>query len=107
MILGIICGVFFVLRQNASGVIVEDTEPDGARRLQFRRDGTFLSKPVLVGLLDSVKDGERLVIDGTGEFLDHDTKEVLAEFVQRAPDRNVSVHVRGIDLAGVGAGGGH
>ena len=107
VILGIICGVFFVLRQNTSGVIVEDTEPDGARRLQFRRDGTFLSKPVLVGLLDSVKDGERVVIDATGEFLDHDTKEVLAEFVQRAGDRNVSVHVRGVELAGVAAGGGH
>ena len=107
VIVGIVIGIFFVLRQNASGAIIDAKEPDGTRRLQFRRDGTFISKPALVGLLDTVQDGEAVVIDASGEFVDHDMKEVLAEFVQSAPDRNVRVDVRGIDLSAAQPGGGH
>jgi MFS superfamily sulfate permease-like transporter len=107
VIAGIVIGIFFVLRQNSSGAIIDTTEADGSRRLQFRRDGTFISKPALVGMLDTVQDGQRVVIDASGEFVDHDVKEVLAEFVQSAHDRNVKVDVRGIDLTAAQPGGGH
>lgn len=107
VIAGIVIGVFFVLRQNSTGAIIDTKEPDGSRRLQFRRDGTFISKPALVGILDTVKDGDRLVIDASGEFIDHDVKEVLAEFVHNAHDRDVHVQLRGIDLTGAQPGGGH
>ena len=101
VIAGIFIGIIFVLRQNTKGTIVESTNGDGHRVLRFRRDGTFISKPALVGLLDTVKDGEHLVVDGTGEFIDHDVKEVLAEFVATSHDRKVTVDLRGIDLAGL------
>jgi MFS superfamily sulfate permease-like transporter len=107
VIVGLVVGIFFVLRQNSAGAIVDAREVDGTRVLRFRRDGTFISKPALVGLLDSVQDGEHVVVDGSGEFVDHDMKEVLAEFVSDAPSRGVRVQVRGIDLAGAAAGGGH
>jgi len=107
VIAGIIVGVFFVLRQNANGAIVDGRDSDGTRVLRFRRDGTFISKPALVGMLDTVQDGEHVVVDGSGEFVDHDMKEVLAEFVDNAPSRGVKVQLRGIDLAGAVAGGGH
>lgn len=107
VIAGIVIGIFFVLRQNSNGAIIDAHEPDGTRLLRFRRDGTFISKPALVGLLDSVKDGDRVVIDGSGEFVDHDVKEVLAEFVAGANDRDVTVQLRGIDLTGATPGGGH
>jgi MFS superfamily sulfate permease-like transporter len=107
VIAGIIIGIFFVLRQNSRGAIVESTNADGSRQLRFRRDGTFISKPALVGMLEAVPDGQRVVIDASGEFVDHDVKEVLAEFVQRAGDRHVTVDLRGIDLTGAQAGGGH
>ncbi|MCC7051870.1 MAG: SulP family inorganic anion transporter [Gemmatimonadaceae bacterium] len=107
VIAGIVFGIFFVLRQNSRGAIVAAPDADGTNRVRFRRDGTFISKPVLVGMLETVKDGERVVIDGTGEFVDHDVKEVLAEFVERAHDRNIRVELVGIDLAGATPGGGH
>ena len=53
--------------------------------MRFRRDGTFVSKPGIVSTLDAVDDGEEVVIDGTGEYIDHDVKEVLATFQQDAP----------------------
>jgi len=107
VIAGIIIGIFFVLKQNSTGAILDNVEEDNTRVLKFRRDGTFISKPHLVQLLDTVNDGDRLVIDASGEFVDHDMKEVLAEFVQNAPARNVDVRVRGVDLAGTSPGGGH
>ena len=107
VIAGIIIGIFFVLKQNATGAILDDVDEDKTRVLKFRRDGTFISKPRLVQLLDTVNDGDRLVIDAGGEFVDHDMKEVLAEFVQNAPARGVDVRVRGLDLAGTTPGGGH
>ena len=105
VIVGIVVGVFFVLRQNANGAIIDARDEDGTRILRFRRDGTFISKPALVGMLDSVRDGEHVVVDASGEFVDHDMKEVLAEFVSDAPTRGVKVQLRGIDLAGAVPGG--
>ena len=105
VIAGIIIGVFFVLRQNANGAIIDARDADGTRVLRFRRDGTFISKPALVGMLDTVGKGEEVLVDGEGEFIDHDVKEVLAEFVNDAPERGVNVRLRGIDLQGVGPGG--
>jgi MFS superfamily sulfate permease-like transporter len=107
VIIGIIVGIGFVLFQNARGAIVKTQDPNGATVLRFRRDGTFLSKPTIVSSLESIKDGERVVIDGTGEYIDHDVKEVIATFIADAPRRNILVTVKGIDLSMATVGGGH
>ena len=57
--------------------------------------------------LEDVDDGEQVVIDGTGEYIDHDVKEVLATFIDDAAHRNIKVTVVGIDLAHAQPGGGH
>jgi hypothetical protein len=54
-----------------------------------------------------VDDGERVVIDGNGEYVDHDVKEVLATFIEDAAHRNVRVELVGLDLGDVKGGGGH
>jgi MFS superfamily sulfate permease-like transporter len=105
VIIGLFVGLFFLLKQNASGAIVEERDGDGTRVLRFRRDGTFITKPTLVGMLDKVQDGEQVVVDGTGEYVDQDTKEAIAQFVSDAPARGVKVQLRGIDLAGTAVGG--
>ena len=48
-----------------------------------------------------------MVIDGAGQYIDHDVKELLATFVEEASHRNITVQLVGIDLAGAQAGGGH
>ena len=73
-------------------------------RLWWRTDELHQFKP---SVLDEVDDGESVVIDGTGEYIDHDVKEVLATFVDDAHHRNITVTVRGIDLSMAQAGGGH
>lgn len=107
VIVGVIVGTLFVLYQNSRSVLVRSEEPNGATLLRFRRDGTFLSKPAILTMLEQVQEGERVVIDASGEYIDQDVKEVLATFVADAPRRNILVTVKGIDLSTAAAGGGH
>jgi MFS superfamily sulfate permease-like transporter len=107
VIVGIVIGVGFVLYENTKRAVVTSRDDDGTWRIHFRRDGTFLTKPGLVAVLDEVDDGERVVIDGNGEYVDHDVKEVLATFIEDAAHRNVRVELVGLDLGDVKGGGGH
>ena len=71
--------------------------------------GTARLSPSLASwpTLDEVEDGDRVVIDGTGEYIDHDVKEVLATFMEDAHHRDIKVTVVGIDLTHARPGGGH
>jgi MFS superfamily sulfate permease-like transporter len=107
VIVGIIMGVLFVLYENARRAVVAEKDAKGVWRMRFRRDGTFVSKPGIMAVLDEVGDGEDVVIDGTGEYIDHDVKEVLATFAADAAHRQIKVTFVGIDMAQAQAGGGH
>ena len=107
VVVGIVVGIGFVLYENSKRAVLAERDESGAWRMRFRRDGTFVSKPGIVSTLDEVDDGERVVIDGTGEYIDHDVKEVLATFVQDARHRNISVTLVGIDMSHAQGGGGH
>ncbi|MGE0451747.1 MAG: SulP family inorganic anion transporter [Vicinamibacterales bacterium] len=107
VVVGIIAGIAFVLYENSRRAVVAERDREGILRMRFRRDGTFVSKPSIVSVLDEVDDGETVVIDGTGEYIDHDVKEVLATFVEDAHHRRINVTVVGIDLGLAQAGAGH
>lgn len=107
VIIGVIVGVIFVLRQNTRNTIEQTESPDGAVVLTFRRDGTFISKPALITMLNGVEDNRQLVVDATNEYVDHDMKEVIAGFIVDAPARGIQVSLRGLDLSTASPGGGH
>ena len=107
VIVGIVVGIMFVLVENARRAVIAERDEQGVWRMRFRRDGTFVSKPGIVSTLDEVDDGEEVVIDGTGEYIDHDVKEVLATFAADARHRQIKVTFVGIDMTHAQAGGGH
>ncbi len=107
VIIGIVVGVGFILFQNSRKAVEAGKDASGVWQVRFRRDGTFLSKPTIVSALDEVRNGEEVVLDGSGEYIDHDVKEVIATFLEDARNRNIKVSLIGIDLAGATAGGGH
>lgn len=108
VIAGIVIGIGFVLYENSKRAVVAERDAEtGVLRIRFRRDGTFVSKPGIVAVLDEVDDGERVEINGTDEYIDHDVKEVLARFRADAAHRNITVTIRGIDLAHAEGSGGH
>ena len=105
VIIGILVGIAFVLRQNAQDAVRANTDPDGTLRLRFRRDATFITKPALLSTLEQVADGGKVVIDATGEYVDHDVKEALAAFLADAHHRGVHVELIGVELGSIGPGG--
>jgi MFS superfamily sulfate permease-like transporter len=107
VIVGMFVGIMFVLYENSKRAVVAVRDDAGTWRMRFRRDGTFVSKPGIVSTLDEVDDGEHVIIDGAGEYIDHDVKEVLATFMADAKHRNINVTVVGIDLTHAQTGGGH
>ena len=107
VILGIVAGISFVLYENSQRAVVADRDAAGVLRMRFRRDGTFVSKPSILSALDSISDGDEVIIDGTDEYIDHDVKEVLATFVDDARRRQITVQIIGIDLADAHGSGGH
>ncbi len=107
VVLGVIVALAFTLYQNSHGTIQQLKDPDGTTRLRFRRDATFLTKPQLMSMLESVPAGSKVVIQADGEYVDFDAKEAIATFLQDAPRRNIAMRVEGIDMSNAVAGGGH
>ena len=107
VIVGIVLGVVVVLHQYIRGALDKSVSSDGTVRLRFRRDATFLVKPALMSELDDLDDDTKVIIDGSGEYVDQDIKEALVAFLEDAHSRRIQASVVGIDLAGARAGGGH
>ena len=107
VVIGIVVGVGFILFQNSRKAVVVAKDANGVWQARFRRDGTFLSKATIVSAFDEVGNGDEVVVDGNGAYIDHDIKEVIATFLEDARNRNIKVSLVGIDLSGVAVGGGH
>ncbi|MES1256394.1 MAG: SulP family inorganic anion transporter [Acidobacteriota bacterium] len=107
VIVGIVMGIAFVLYENSRSAVIAERDGNGVLRMRFRRDGTFVSKPGIMSALEGVGDNEVVEIDGSGVYIDHDVKEVLATFIADAHHRNVKVSLVGTDLGLAQVGGGH
>jgi MFS superfamily sulfate permease-like transporter len=107
VLVGIGIGIFFALHQYGSEALTRTADPDGTVRIRFNHDGTFLVKPALVTMLGTLGEGARVVIDGAGEYMDHDMKEAIATALADAEARKLSVRIEGIDLSGLAVGAGH
>jgi MFS superfamily sulfate permease-like transporter len=107
VVIGMVTGVLFVLRQNAQGAVQVEVDAAGTSFFRFRRDATFITKPALLSALDRIADGGKVVIDSRGEYMDQDVKEAIAGFVEDARHRRIEVELVGIDLERASGGGGH
>lgn len=107
VVFGVVVALIFTLHQNAAGAIQQTVDPDGAVRLRFRRDATFLTKPQLLGLLAKLSNGSTVVIQAEGEYVDLDAREAIATFQENAPRRDITVRVEGIDMSATRPSGGH
>lgn len=109
VILGFVFGVAFVLLRNAKGTVQHYSEQKDGKSyhvVKFGKDATFVSKPTLQKVFDEIPSGVHVQINGTGEFIDFDVQELIANFMKMAPSRDLHVELKGIHLAD-GAGGGH
>jgi len=98
LLIGILIGIgvalFFLVRSNfrSAVMIVHD---QNKYLLRFRKDVSFLNKPIVKDKLEAVPNGSYVLIDLTrSDFIDKDVVDVINEFMHHAHLKNIRVEIR-------------
>jgi MFS superfamily sulfate permease-like transporter len=94
IMIGILAGLFFVLRSNFRTTIM--VVRDGNQFLfRLKKDVSFLNKPILKQRLEEVPDNAEVLIDATrADFIDKDVIEVMNDFLRHAHLKNITVDIK-------------
>lgn len=107
IVIGMGVGIFFVLRANFHEAMTL-TQHGSHYLLRLHKDVSFLNKALLRKHLGSIGNNSELLIDGNKAlFIDLDILETIADFLQAAPDRNISVEIQGFSIANIAPSSGH
>lgn len=91
---GVVVALFYLVRSNFRTALLL-VENEGYYLLRLRTDVSFLNKPGIKRMLESVPEGARLVIDATrATFIDRDVVDEIGDFLQHAHLRRIKVEVR-------------
>ena len=98
LLIGILIGtgvaLFFLVRSNFHSAVM--VVHDGNKYLlRFRKDVSFLNKPIVKQRLETLPEGSFVLIDMTrADFIDKDVLDVIDEFMHHAHLKNIRVEVR-------------
>ena len=94
VIIGIVAGLFFVLRSNfKTAVFVVNDENKYLFRL--RKDVSFLNKPIIKSKLEQVPEYSYVLIDSSrADFIDKDIIETIEDFMLHAHLKNIRVELK-------------
>lgn len=94
IIIGTAVGLFFMIRSNfrSSLFVVNDTNKFLFR---FRKDVSFLNKPIVKRKLEEVPENAYVLIDATrADFIDKDIIEEINNFLLHAHLKNIKVEIK-------------
>lgn len=92
--IGIAVGLFFVIKSNFSEAIII-TKDESNYLIKLNKDVTFLNKAALRSTFVDIPKGSYVIIDGTKSiFVDNDISEVIEDFVETAPNRDITVELK-------------
>jgi MFS superfamily sulfate permease-like transporter len=93
--IGMTVGLFFVIKTNFHKS-VEVTEMNGSFQVKLQKDVSFLNKAPLMKELSAIPNGSNVIlIADKARFIDHDIQEVLNDFIDAAPSRNITLTLKG------------
>jgi MFS superfamily sulfate permease-like transporter len=94
VIAGLACGLFFVIRTNHhEGITVVNKDLDYL--FQFTKNASFINKNEFRRKLRELPNDAHVLIDGTRAlFIDHDIMEILEDFRQLAPYKNIQLELK-------------
>jgi MFS superfamily sulfate permease-like transporter len=95
VLVGMACGVFFVIRTNHHEAITVVNQ--GCDYLfRFTKDASFINKNEFRRKLRELPNDSHVIVDGTRAlFIDNDIKEIVDDFRQLAPYKNIQIDLRG------------
>jgi MFS superfamily sulfate permease-like transporter len=107
VITGLLLSVYYIISQNFRAEYkVKITTKDGHEvfYIKLNSNVTFLNKVKLKDALDKIPEDSILTIDGSEcNFVDYDILEIISEFENKARDRDIEVHLLGIQKVNVTA----
>lgn len=93
--IGLVVGIFFVIKTNFHRSLMV-TELNGNYLVKLQKDVSFLNKAPLMKQLSTIPDGSYVVINTTkARFIDHDIQEVLRDFIETGPSKDIRVTLEG------------
>lgn len=97
VVIGLVVGVFFVMRANhRTGITV--VSQDDWYLLRFNKDSTFVNKNELRTKLTKIPANTTLIIDATKSlYMDRDIFEVIEDFQRSAPYKNITVETKNVN----------
>jgi len=94
MAIGVVVGLFFVMKANYHAAITL-TQEGRHYLISFNKDVSFLNKALLRKIILHISANSTVTIDASkAQFIDHDILETIEDFLATAPDDNISVVVK-------------
>jgi MFS superfamily sulfate permease-like transporter len=105
--IGLLISVYYIVRNNFKAEYrITETVDSGMHTylIKLNSNVTFLNKVNLRKALDRIPESSALTIDGSeSNFIDYDILEIISEFENKALDRNINLHLKGIERVNVTA----
>ena len=105
--IGLLLSIYFIIQNNfkAEYKIVKTMElHTEVFSIKLNSNVSFLNKVKLRDALDQIPEYAILKIDGTEcNFIDYDILEIISEYENKARDRHIEVHLKGIEKVSVTA----
>lgn len=105
--IGLLVSIYFIIQNNFRAEYkISKTTYQGIETdlIKLNSNVTFLNKVKLKKVLDEVPEYSVLIIDGSEcNFIDYDILEIISEFHNKAHDRHIELHLKGIEKVNVTA----
>lgn len=105
--IGLLLSIYFIVQNNfkadykITSIVINGIETE---YIKLNSNVTFLNKVNLRKALDEVPENSILTIDGSlCNFIDYDILEIISEYESKAMDRNIELHLIGIERVSVTA----
>lgn len=103
--IGLLISTYFIVQNNLKAeykitkTIINGIE---TKYIKLNTNVTFLNKVKLRKVLDEVPEYSVLTIDGSEcNFIDYDILEIISEYQNKAHDRHIELHLKGIEKVNV------
>jgi len=94
---GMLVGVFYLLRANMRNPYFYKVEKEGKQktlRLKLSEEVSFLNKGAIQYTLTHIPNGAKVIIDGSNsKYIDRDVLEIIENFHEHAHTKNISVEL--------------
>jgi MFS superfamily sulfate permease-like transporter len=105
--IGLLISAYFIIRNNFKAEYkIQKTKQHETEvfLIKLNTNVTFLNKVKLKDALDKIPEFSILTIDGSEcNFIDYDILEIISEYSNKAHDKHIELHLKGIEKVSVTA----